>query len=354
MREVIEELQRWKEAGKAAALATVVQVTGSSLRPTSSKMALTDQQDIAGSVSGGCVESAIYEEAQSVLRTGEPKLLRYGVSDERAWEVGLACGGTIRVFVESLASPAWVSVWDSVRECLEGHQLAVLATVISGPNTGRKLLLFEAGDRVGDLGSEGLNAFVAAKADQGWETRTPALFAGPEAGGQPDVFLDFLAPPPRLVIIGAVHIAIPLVRIAKTLDYTTIVVDPRSAFASRARFPHVDELLVEWPSLALEKLRLDASTFVVCLSHDDKIDLPALQYALDTPAPYVGILGSRKTHAKRLSALRQARIPDEKLERIHAPIGLDLGARSPEEIALAIMAEIVASQHGASPGWKEP
>jgi xanthine dehydrogenase accessory factor len=353
MNEVIEEIQRWMEAGKATALATVVQVSGSSLRPASSKMALTDQKDIAGSVSGGCVESAIYEETQSVLRTGEPKLLRYGVSDERAWEVGLACGGTIRVFVESLASPPWRSVWAAVRDCLEGHQLAALATVVSGAHVGRKLLLFEAGGRVGDLGSEGLNAFAAAKAAQGWATRLPVLAACSDEEGEPDVFLDFLAPPPRLVIIGAVHIAIPLVRIAKTLDFTTIVVDPRSAFATRDRFPGVDELLVEWPSSALEKLRPDASTFVVCLSHDDKIDLPALQSALDTPAPYIGVLGSRQTHARRLAALREAGVTDEKLDRIHAPIGLDLGARSPEEIALAIMAEIVASQHGASPGWEE-
>jgi xanthine dehydrogenase accessory factor len=353
MNEVIEEIQGWMKAGKATALATVVQVTGSSLRPASSKMALTDQQDIAGSVSGGCVEGAIYEEAQDVLRTGKPKLLRYGVSDERAWEVGLACGGTIQVFVESCSSPAWEGVWAAVRDCLDSHQLAALATVVSGPHMGRKLLLWPDGRQVGSLGSPDLDAFASASAARGWATRAPALATYSSAEDAADVFLDYLAPPPRLVIIGAVHIAIPLVRIAKTLDFTTIVVDPRSAFASRQRFPHADDLLVEWPSAALEKLRPDSATYVVCLSHDDKLDLPALRAALDTPAPYIGILGSRKTHAKRLVALREDGLSEDRLERIHAPIGLDLGARTPEEIALAIMAEIVATQHGIVSTWKE-
>ena len=347
MREIWPEIQRWRQAGKPVALATIIAVEGSSLRPCGSKMAVTSDGDIAGSVSGGCVEGAIYEEAQQVLKNGLPRRLSYGIADREAWEVGLACGGSIQVYVESLQAPGWEEIEAEIEHCLKKKQMAALATVVGGPETGRRLLLWPDGRQQGNLGTAQFNARAAAAARQCWARQAPALIV--EAAGQAgvEIFIDVLIPPPRLVIVGAVHIAIPLITIARALNFRTIVIDARSAFATSERFPHADELIVDWPATALEKLQPDPATYVVCLSHDDKLDNPALQTALASPACYVGALGSRQTHANRLEALRELGVPESNLERIHAPIGLNLGGRYPEEIALAIMAEIVAVRHGA-------
>jgi len=198
---------------------------------------------------------------------------------------------------------------------------------------------------VGDLGRPELNQALGDCVQDRWTTPDPFQVTLPTAAGEARLFVEFITPLPRLVIIGAVHIAILLVSLARAMNFHTIVVDARSAFATRERFPHADELIVAWPSDALQALALDSATCVVCLSHDDKLDNPALQVALASPAGYVGALGSRLTHAKRLAALREEGVPEELLQRIHAPVGLDLGARYPEEIALAIMAEIVAGRH---------
>ncbi len=348
MREIWPEIERWRQAEKPVALATIIQVEGSALRPVASKMAVTPAGDIAGSITGGCVEGAIFEEAQAVIQTGQPKRLSYGISDTTAWSVGLACGGSIQVFVESLAAAAWQNLEAGIRRCLEEGQLAALVTQVAGRGAGNKLLLWPDGRQAGDLGSPALNARAAACAAKCWATHSPVLVSGIGEQSDAELFIDVFTPLPRLVIIGAVHIAIPLITIAKAMNFRTIVIDARSAFATRERFPHADELIVEWPSTALEKLRPDAATYVVCLSHDEKLDNPALQVALNGPARYVGALGSRKTHAGRLEGLREMGVAEESLARIHAPVGLDLGARYPEEIALAIMAEIIAERHGVS------
>ena len=348
MQEIWAVIERLRLDERSIALATVIRVEGSSLRPVGSKMAVTSAGDIAGSVTGGCVEGAIYDEAQTVIQTGQPKRLGYGISDTTAWSVGLACGGSIQVFVESLAAAPWLTLEATIRNCLEDQQLVALVTVVAGPGLGSKLLLWPDGRQDGDLGSAVLNAQAAASAVRCWVTHSPVLVTGTGELSEVEYFIDVLPPSPRLVIIGAVHIAIPLITIAKAMNFRTIVIDPRSAFATRERFPHADELIIEWPSGALEELRPDAATYVVCLSHDDKLDNPALQVALTSSARYVGALGSRKTHANRLVALREIGIAEESLARIHAPIGLNLGARYPEEIALAIMAEIIAEQHGVS------
>lgn len=346
MREIWPEIERWRQANKSIALATNIQVEGSALRPAASKMAVTSTGDIAGSVTGGCVEGAVFDEAQAVIQTGQPRRLSYGISDETAWGVGLSCGGSIQVFVESLGTSSWQALEAEIQRCLDEGQLAALATVVAGPGIGNKLLLWPDGRRAGDLGSPALNSQASALTSQCWKTQAPLLVSATGEFTRVELFVDVLTPLPRLVIIGAVHIAIPLVTIARAMNFRTIVVDARSAFATRERFPHADELIVEWPASALEKLHLDAATYVVCLSHDEKLDNPALQVALASPVRYVGVLGSSHTHARRLAALREMGISEDSLKRIHAPVGIDLGARFPEEIALEIMAEMIAERNG--------
>jgi len=245
-----------------------------------------------------------------------------------------------------MSTDALQAVLPPIQECLHRKQSACLATVIEGPHQGNKILLLADERHFGDLGQPALNQEILSYAPNIRKPQDPTLLSLSTPQGETRIFIEYVLPPARLVIVGAVHIAIPLVALAKTLNFETIVVDARSAFATIERFLHADQLIIEWPANALEKLALDSAAFVVCLSHDEKLDNPALQVALDSPAPYIGVLGSRKTHAKRLDALRKLGISDTDLARIHAPIGLDLGSRYPEEIALAIMAEIIAKRHG--------
>lgn len=305
-------------------------------------MLLSSDGSISGSVTGGCVEGAVFEETGAVLKTGVPKLLAYGVSDEQAWEVGLSCGGSVEIFVESVDTPAWQLVEEKMADALENNRLSVIATVIKGTGLSRKVFISKERSITGTLGNAKLDQELQAALPENWATHQP--FPHTLSNGEV-VFIDFIVPLPRLVIIGASHIAIPLVALANTLDYQTIVVDARSAFATRERFPHADELIVGWPTKELEKLNIDAATCVVCLSHDDKQDNPSLLYAVNSDARYIGALGSRVTTAKRMIELREEGATEEQLARIHAPIGLKIGSRSPAEIALSIMAEIVATAH---------
>ncbi len=343
MREVFAEIETWRKEGKSVAIATNVKKDGVLLRPLGAKMAMTTAQDIAGSVTGGCIEGAVYEEAQAVIKSGAPKFLHYGVtSKETPWEVGLSCGGSLDVFVESLDSPQWRALYPMLKTCLDENRLAAVATVITGDGLGNKILVWSDGQTLGSLGSTVLDADVVNWARKQMRVQE----TGWRSFGAVDVFVDILSPPSRMIVIGAVHIAIPLVTLAKTLGYHTIVVDPREAFATHERFPHVDELITEWPSDALEKLRPDESTYIAVISHDEKLDNPALKVALATPARYVGVLGTRKNLGQRFAALRELGVTDEQLARLHAPIGMRLGAVSPEEIALSILAAMVATKHG--------
>jgi xanthine dehydrogenase accessory factor len=341
MREVIAEIETWRKEGKPVALATNVKKEGASLRPLGAKMAITQGQKMAGSVTGGCIEGAVYEEALQVINTGQPKLLHYGVtSDETPWEVGLSCGGTLDVLIESLDSNAWREIYSTLQNCLQENQMVTVATVISGSGLGNKLLVLPNGNTAGSLGNEALDSKAAAYAQSQMELQKTdwTSLEGSE------VFFDILPPPLRLIVVGAVHIAIPLVALAKTLDFQTIVIDSRKAFATRERFANVDELITEWPSEALEKLRLDESSYVAVISHDEKLDNPALKVALTSPARYVGVLGTRKNLSKRFAVLREMGVSDEQLRRLHAPIGLNLGAVTPGEIALSILAEMVSAR----------
>ena len=310
MREVLDELEQWTREGEEIALATVVETWGSSPRPLGSKMVVTRSGKMAGSVSNGCIEGAVFEEAQKVLKSGKPKLAAFGVADDVAFEVGLACGGHIEVFVQPLAP-----VHRRLIEMLERNEAATLRTNL-----------------------------VTGEAD---------LTAGSQAGSElarreGDVFVEPLRRPAHLVIVGAIHIAIPLHRLAKLMGYRVTVVDARAKFATKERFPEADELIVSWPDEAMSKLTLDRSTYVVILTHDPKFDLPALRSVLGKEVGYIGAIGSRKTNQNRFDALRAEGFSDEQLSRVHGPVGLDLGGRGAEETALGILAEITAVRFGGS------
>ena len=310
MREVLDELDQWTRAGEDIALATVVETWGSSPRPLGSKMVVTRSGKMAGSVSNGCIEGAVFEEAQKVLKSGKPKLAAFGVADDVAFEVGLACGGHIEVFVEPLA-PAHRQLIGM----LERNEAATLRTNLV---TGEVELTTGA-----PSGSE------LARRDGDW-------------------FVEPLRRPAHLVIIGAIHIAIPLHRLAKLMGYRVTVVDARSKFATKERFPEADELMVAWPDEAMAKLTLDNSTYVAILTHDPKFDLPALRSVLGKEVGYIGAIGSRKTNQNRFDALRAEWFTEEQISRVHGPVGLDLGGRGAEETALGILAEITATRFGGS------
>jgi xanthine dehydrogenase accessory factor len=339
MRDVLPEIDRWQAAGESVALATVVESWGSAPRLPGAKMAVTASGAIAGSVSGGCVEGAVVEAAREALRTGVPRLLHFGVADETAWAVGLACGGSIDVFV----APLEAGVYAAQHEALLADRALAIATVIAGPLEllGRTLMLGADGSRAGSLGG----VFDTAVSD----TVRLALAEGRprrETLSPVEIFVEVLLPAPTLVMVGGVHIAVALTALGRSLGYRTIVVDPRPGFGNEARFPHADRLISEWPDDALSALGLNTSTAVAMLTHDPKLDDPALRVALPSPAFYVGALGSKKTQARRRQRLIEAGVSPEHVDRLHAPIGLDLGGRSPEEIALAVMAEIVAARNG--------
>ncbi|HLF24713.1 MAG TPA: XdhC/CoxI family protein [Anaerolineae bacterium] len=349
MREVLSDLERWREQDRAVALATVLQTWGSAPRGVGAKMALTADGEIAGSVSGGCVEGAVFETGQQVLKTGQPQLLHFGVADETAWEVGLACGGSIDVFVQPLNA----NLYAAARAALVEEQPAASVTIVRGPagSIGRGLVLREDGSVTGVLG-DGLDEPARAAASAALlagQSRRVALPDSIRPGSETEpveIFIDVMLPAPTLIAVGGVHIAIALTALAKTLGYRTIVVDPRRIFGSDARFPHVDRLIQAWPDEALAQLSLTRSTALAMLTHDPKLDDPALLIALPSPAFYVGALGSRNTQAQRRERLRAAGLSEAQLARLQGPIGIDIGAKTPEEIALAVVAQVTAARNG--------
>jgi len=339
MKEVLNDINRWQSENEAIALATVIETWGSAPRKTAAKMALTASGRIAGSVSGGCVEGAVVEAGQEVLAKARPQLLHFGVADETAWSVGLACGGKITVFVEPLDA-ALYQAWQKV---LAEDVAAAAVTIIQGPDEmmGRKMIVHDEGQVIGSLveWQEGGIAAAHAALESGL-SQTVQLSDTVKA------FIEVNLPAPCLIMVGGVHIAIALAQYAHILGYRTIVIDPRRAFGSDERFPHADQLIQKWPGKAFADLPpISRSMAIALLTHDPKIDDPALQIVLPSKAFYIGALGSKKTHAKRVQRLTEAGIPAEQINRIAAPIGLDIGAETPEEIALAVMAQIVAARH---------
>jgi xanthine dehydrogenase accessory factor len=308
----------WARAGKGVALATVVETWGSAPRPKGSQLAISAEAEMIGSVSGGCVEGAVVAEALEALEDGRPRMLTYGVSDEEAFAVGLACGGTIRVLVEP------VGVGD-------GPSVDLLAELVAARAERRPVAYAvnpEAWER----------RLVTGPADPLWPQAQAALTAD-QSGFEGDWFLGVNNPPLRMAVIGAVHIAQALVPMARLAGYDVAVIDPREAFGSAARFPDT-RLMHDWPDTALGAFGLDTRTAVVTLTHDPKLDDPAIRAALAAPVFYLGCLGSSRTHAKRVARLTEAGFTAAQIARIHAPVGLDIGAKSPAEIALSILAQI--------------
>ncbi len=344
MRDVLSAIDQMRAAGQPVAVATVVQTWGSSPRQPGAKMALTPGGDLAGSVSGGCVEGAVFEAGVEALSQGRGHLLHFGVADETAWEVGLACGGSMDVFVQPLEA----SYYDTVKAALADDKDFAVLTMVAGQaeQLGQQVVVDAAGVQWSNL-DPALAADAEALARQalaeGRSQRAPL-------GEVSEAFVEVVLPPPTLVAVGGVHITIALVALAKTLGYRTIVVDPRKAFGNELRFPpgSVDRLIQAWPDEALAQITLTRGTAVAMLTHDPKLDDPALRLALPSAAFYIGALGSKTTQAKRRQRLLDDGLTPEQLDRLHGPIGLPLGASTPEEIALAIMAEIVKVRNGAS------
>lgn len=346
MRELIPQIDAWQAAGKSVGLATVVQTWGSSPRAVGSRMAFTSEGEMVGSVSGGCVEGAVLQSGIRVLESSQSELLHFGVNDETAWDVGLACGGEIEIIV----APLDPSIYKSLRSALLDNLALVEAIVITGAKTiiGRSVLITPERDIISEVDETPVDELIALGMESLERQRSGISDLTPiDKGTAPQSF--FLLPhlpPPQLILVGGVHISIALAHIAKLLGYRVTLIDPRRAFGSDARFPHVDRLIQAWPEEAFEQIPLSRTSAVAALTHDPKIDDPALEIALRSEAFYIGALGSRKTQTARRERLLERGLTDEQIARLRGPIGLDIGARSPEEIALAIIAEILQIRSG--------
>jgi len=320
-------------ASEPVGRAVVTSVWGSAPQAEGATMLVSASGKMAGSVSGGCVEAAVAEEVRAAMARGAAKLVRYGISDERAWEVGLACGGSLEVLVEPAVS-------GPVLAAAEGPGGVVIATFLDGAEPGRSVSIDDSSPvEVTDL------VRAAREALRSGRSRTVRL---PVGGTDAGAFLEVFPRPRKLVIFGGVHVAAALVTLAHALDYRTVVADGRASFLTRERFPDADQLILGWPDEAFAQAGIDSATAVAVLTHDPKFDDPALMIALRSPAMYVGAIGSKKTQAARRERLRAAGLTDDQVGRLFGPIGLDLGGRTPAETALAIMAEIVAVRHGAA------
>jgi xanthine dehydrogenase accessory factor len=341
MRELLETYDAWRAEGHQVGRAVVIRTYGSAPRQAGSALLVADDGRMVGSVSGGCVEGAAAEAVAEARRTGHSSVIRFGVSDDQAWSVGLACGGTIEVLVQPDVPEAVV---EAARAQSTGGLPGIGTTVVT------ELPAMEPADAAGD--AAGATAPGAARHAMNLdELRSATLAAGRSTTADlPDktVFIEAFPIRPRLVIVGATEIARSLVTLAGALGYERVVIDARSAFATRERFPDVEQLLTDWPDAAFETIDLGANDAVAVLSHDPKFDEPAIVEAFRRGARYVGAIGSRKTQADRRRRLIEMGLTEAQLAELHGPIGLDLGGREPAETALAILAEIVASRRGGS------
>jgi xanthine dehydrogenase accessory factor len=349
MQEFLKQFDELKRLEERVALATLVNTRGTTPRKEGAKMLVGAGGRILGSVTiGGCVDAQVIEEAEEVLGDRSPKLLELNLGDEEAWEIGLTCGGTIEVFVEPVelgrADAPVMAYYETLRGHAERGGRAALITRLDSPNNGAKLLVLDTGKTEGSLGDEFLDRRFAAEAQECINrglSRT--LFLEGVRG-----FVETFAPPSTLVVVGAGHVAMPLVSLARVLGFRTVVVDGRPRFATRERFPDADRLEVGIPSEVVKSLPLTPATAIVLVAHDYKYDIPVLRHALATSVGYVGMLGSTRRGNAILNLLREDGVSEESLARIHVPIGLDLGAQTAPEIALAVLAEILAERSGAS------
>ncbi len=364
MRDILDTITKWWSQDETFGLATVVGTFRSAPRDPGAALAVavptgSGDGEVVGSVSGGCVEGAVYELAQEVVADGGPVLQRYGFSDDDAFAVGLTCGGIIDVFVEPVSRATFPELGD-IREAVERGEPVAVATVISGPGqVGARRVIWGdsargstgglgAGDRLDAAVDDDVRGMLA----QGLTGVRRYGEHGERLGDELAVFVNSFAPPPRMLVFGAIDFAAAVARIGKFLGYRVTVCDARPVFATKSRFPDADEVVVDWPHRFLAGLNntgeVDARTVIAVLTHDPKFDVPVLEVALRTPAGYIGAMGSRRTHEDRLERLRAIGLSEAELARLHSPIGLDLGARTPEQTAVSIAAELIQLRWGGT------
>jgi xanthine dehydrogenase accessory factor len=373
VRDILSRITKWWEADETFGLATVVRTYRSAPRDPGAALAVSSSagHEVIGSVSGGCVEGAVYELSLDVCQTGRPVLQTYGVSDDDAFAVGLTCGGIIDIFVERVDKDSFPLLGDIAAAVERGEPVAV-ATVVAGPGQiGARRVIWagDAGvrpDEAAGLGRGGWRAGASGtlgsgpRLDSAVEDDVRGMLAqgltgirrygaqGERRGDELSVFVNSFAPPPRMLVFGAIDFAAAVARVGKFLGYQVTVCDARRVFATASRFPDADEVVVDWPHRFLAGTDVDARTVICVLTHDPKFDVPLLEVALRTPAGYIGAMGSRRTHDDRLARLREVGLTEEELSRLRSPIGLDLGARTPEETAVSIAAELIQLRWGGT------
>ena len=358
MRDIRAAVSRLYASGETFALATVIDTDKSAPRGPGAAMLVSASGEVTGSVSGGCVEGAVYEEALEAIRTGEPVRRTYGYSDEEAFSVGLTCGGTLHMFVEPISRDTFPQL-GSVIGAVDEHQPVAVATVVADPSgadrVGMRRVVWPT-HAEGDLGARGgrladaLDDDVRGMLAQGSTGVLRYGADGQRRGDELEVFVQSFTPAPRMLVFGAIDFAAAVADLGTYLGYRVTVCDARPVFATRKRFPTAEEVVVKWPHVFLDEIadQVDERTVVCVLTHDPKFDVPVIKAALATRAGYIGAMGSRNTHEDRLERLREAGVDEERLERLHSPIGLDLGARTPEETAVSIAAELVQVRWGGS------
>ena len=352
MRDIVDQITKWWDSGETFGLATVVNTFRSAPRDPGAALAVSGGGEVVGSVSGGCVEGAVYELAREVCETGQPVLQTYGISDDAAFDVGLTCGGIIELFVEPVSRERFLGLGD-VAAAIRDEVPVAVATVISGPGVlgARRIIRADAatgtlgaGDRLDEAVDDDARGMLA-------QGLTGVRHYGEHGERRLDdlsVFVQSFAPPPRMLVFGAIDFAAAVARAGKFLGYRVTVCDARPIFATHARFPDADEVIVDWPHRYLAQTPIDSRTVICVLTHDPKFDVPVLEVALRTPAGYIGAMGSRRTHDDRLARLREAGLTEDELTRLRSPIGLDLGARTPEETAVSVAAELIQLRWGGS------
>jgi xanthine dehydrogenase accessory factor len=361
VRDILNTITKWWADDETFGLATVVSTFRSAPRDPGAALAVEDGGEVIGSVSGGCVEGAVYELATEVTESGQPVLQRYGFSDDDAFAVGLTCGGILDVFVEPVDKTTFPELGD-IHEAVERGEPVAVATVISGPGrVGARRVIWgdPARESTGSLGA-GLELADGVDLDAAVDEDVRGMLAagttgirhysehGERGGDELAVFVNSFAPPPRMFVFGAIDFAAAVARVGKFLGYHVTVCDARPIFATRSRFPDADEVVVDWPHRFLAQVEVDARTVICVLTHDPKFDVPVLEVALRTPAGFVGAMGSRRTHEDRLERLRAIGMTEGELVKLRSPIGLDLGARTPEETAVSIAAELIQLRWGGT------
>jgi xanthine dehydrogenase accessory factor len=370
VRDILDPIAKWWDAGETFGLATVVRTFRSAPREPGAALAVAATGEVVGSVSGGCVEGAVYELADTVRGTGQAALQTYGISDDDAFAVGLTCGGIIDIFVEPVSLELYPELGE-VAVAVQDDVPVAVATVIAGPGRigARRVIWPAAGAEeaagaassgAASSGAGGSGTLGSARLDQAVADDARGMLAqgltgvrryGPDGerrGDELSVFVQSFAPPPRMLVFGAIDFAAAVARAGKFLGYRVTVCDARPVFATAARFPEADEVVTDWPHRYLAGQAVDERTVICVLTHDPKFDVPLLEVALRTPAGYIGAMGSRRTHDDRLGRLREVGLSEDELARLRSPIGLDLGARTPEETAIAIAAELIQLRWGGS------